>query len=278
MEIHNYPNESLAFQDQDYYDIDFWTGTQFVTKKILGATIRAGIQSGVFILASNTTDDITEGATNKFNVTHTGEVTGSAALTISANAVTNAKLAQIPTATLKGRTTAGTGNVEDLTAAQATAIMNVFTDLLKGLVPASGGGVVNFLRADGSWAPPAGSGIIPQAQVFVETAIGSAVTTLAYTAIQNIILPTGTWLVEMSGETQHNSNNVSVFTAIGVAGVYENGTGRENKTVNGGSGYSSFATHKIITIVGLQTISLLAKVPSGTGIIRNRVITAIKLS
>jgi len=277
MEIHNYTNESLAFQDQDYYDIDFWTGTQFVTKKILGATIRAGIQSGVFILASNTTDDITEGATNKFNVTHTGEVTGSGALVITANAVTNAKLAQIPTATIKGRTTAGAGDVEDLTAAQATAIMNVFTDLLKGLVPASGGGVVNFLRADGSWATPAGSGIIPQAQVITETAIGSSVTTLVYTVIQNIFLPTGTWLVTISGECTHNLNNTSTFVGIAVAGVYENGTGREIRAKAGGD-YSAFATQKILTIVGLQTISMVAKVPSGTGTIRNRVISAIKLS
>lgn len=39
-----------------------------------------------------------------------------------------------------------------------TATLNVFTSLLKGLVPASGGGAVNFLRADGTWATPAGGG------------------------------------------------------------------------------------------------------------------------
>jgi hypothetical protein len=42
---------------------------------------------------------------------------------LDANAVTNAKLAQVATQTLKGRTTASTGNVEDLTAAQARAII-----------------------------------------------------------------------------------------------------------------------------------------------------------
>lgn len=35
-----------------------------------------------------------------------------------------------------------------------------FTATAEGLVPASGGGVVNYLRADGSWGPPAGSGIV----------------------------------------------------------------------------------------------------------------------
>ena len=40
-------------------------------------------------------------------------------------------------------------------AAAATALLNVFTDILKGLVPASGGGTANFLRADGTFAAPA---------------------------------------------------------------------------------------------------------------------------
>jgi hypothetical protein len=39
-----------------------------------------------------------------------------------ANAVTNAKLAQMANATIKGRTTAGTGDPEDMTAAQTAAI------------------------------------------------------------------------------------------------------------------------------------------------------------
>ncbi len=39
---------------------------------------------------------------------------------------------------------------------ELTALLNNFTDLLRGTVPASGGGTANFLRADGSWAAPAG--------------------------------------------------------------------------------------------------------------------------
>lgn len=37
---------------------------------------------------------------------------------------------------------------------QVTADLNQFTSLLQGLVPASGGGTANFLRADGSWTTP----------------------------------------------------------------------------------------------------------------------------
>ncbi len=84
-----------------------------------------------------------------------GEITiTSGVWAIDANAVTNAKLATMATARFKGRTTAGTGNVEDLTAAQATALLDAFTASDKGLAPASGGGTTNFLRADGSWAAP----------------------------------------------------------------------------------------------------------------------------
>jgi hypothetical protein len=45
--------------------------------------------TGVVVLDS---DDITEGSTNLYNATHTGDVTGSVALTIASNAVTNAKI------------------------------------------------------------------------------------------------------------------------------------------------------------------------------------------
>ena len=75
--------------------------------------------------------------------------------TIAANAVTNAKAAQMATQTIKGRTTGGTGNAEDLTATQATAILNpavgatVSVAGTKGLVPAPAiGDQVKFLRGD----------------------------------------------------------------------------------------------------------------------------------
>lgn len=87
-----------------------------------------------------------------------GDITASssgAVWTIDNDVVSNAKLANVATATLKGRTTAGTGDPEDLTATQATALLDAFTSGAKGLAPASGGGTINFLRADGTWAAPA---------------------------------------------------------------------------------------------------------------------------
>jgi hypothetical protein len=70
----------------------------------------------------------------------TGDVTtpgGSLATTIAANAVSLAKMAQMATASFLGRTTAATGNVEVLTAAQATAMLNARTETLPGLMPAN---------------------------------------------------------------------------------------------------------------------------------------------
>lgn len=48
-----------------------------------------------------------------------------AAWTIDNNAVTNAKLADVPTATIKGRVTAGTGDPEDLTTSQARTLLSI---------------------------------------------------------------------------------------------------------------------------------------------------------
>lgn len=60
----------------------------------------------------------------------TGDVTaeaGSNATTIANDVVTNAKLANVPTATIKGRITAGTGDPEDLTPAQAIEVIGAAT-------------------------------------------------------------------------------------------------------------------------------------------------------
>lgn len=75
--------------------------------------------------------DITgDGALAALNTVGTAE--------IADGAVTNAKLA-------------------DLVA--LTAALSIFTPSARGLVPPSGGGTANFMRADGTWAaPPSGSG------------------------------------------------------------------------------------------------------------------------
>ncbi len=130
------------------------TGTQNVST-ITGLGTLA-TQSGTFSGTSSGTN------TGDQTISLTGDVTGSGtgsfAATVANNAITNAKAAQVATSTIKGRVTAGTGNVEDLTGTQATTLLDTFTTSLKGLVPASGGGTTNFLRADGTFAAPPGGG------------------------------------------------------------------------------------------------------------------------
>ncbi|MFN5642273.1 MAG: hypothetical protein ACK4V4_10210 [Sphingobacteriales bacterium] len=72
----------------------------------------------------------------------------------SSNIISNPMLSQVSSPIIKGRITAGVGNVEDLTPANVTSMLSIFTSTEKGLVPASGGGTENFLRADGVFAKP----------------------------------------------------------------------------------------------------------------------------
>jgi hypothetical protein len=111
--------------------------------------------AGTFSLDTNTYLTANQSITLSGDVSGTG--TTAITTTIGANKVTNAMLAQVATSTIKGRVTAGTGNVEDLTGTQATTLLDVFSSTLKGLAPASGGGTANFLRADGTWTAPTAS-------------------------------------------------------------------------------------------------------------------------
>lgn len=147
--------------------------------------------SGVVVFAGSSP---TDGLTLKGNATGTGafrttiqpaslsasrtftipNVNGTAITTGDSNTVTNAMLSQVATSTFKGRVTAATGNVENLTGTQATTLLNTFTSALKGLAPASGGGTTNFLRADGTWAAPAGGGGGVSYGVVLATQYGAA--------------------------------------------------------------------------------------------------------
>lgn len=129
--------------------------------------IAAGDVSGLAAVAtSGSASDLGAGTmpTARLPAFGSGDVSFAAsggAGTIANDAVTNAKMANMATASIKGRVTAATGDPEDLTGTQATTLLDVFTAALKGLAPASGGGTTNFLRADGTWAAPPGGGGSP---------------------------------------------------------------------------------------------------------------------
>lgn len=137
-----------------------------------GVTNKAPSQNAVFDALA------TKQPTGNYITDLTGDVTasgpGSAAATIAANAVTNTKAADMATQTIKGRTTAGTGDPEDLTATQATAILNNFvgdsgSGGTKGMVPAPAAGdnaAGKFLKAGGTWEAPSISGSTLQSVAF----------------------------------------------------------------------------------------------------------------
>ena len=161
-----------------------------------------------FNAAVAATPAVTANTAKVTNATHTGDVTGSGALTIAADAVTNAKLANVATATIKGRTTAGTGDPEDLTGTQATALLDAFTSAAKGLAPASGGGTTNFLRADGTWAAPGGGGGGSLTVQDEGVTLSTAVTTINFTG---------------AGVTATGTTTVTVDVPGGGGGTYDYG-------------------------------------------------------
>jgi len=86
----------------------------------------AGLTSTEIGYLDGVTSAIQTQIASKITAPLTGDVTTSAsASTIANDAVSNAKLANMATQTIKGRTTAGTGDPEDLTGAQALAVLGV---------------------------------------------------------------------------------------------------------------------------------------------------------
>lgn len=133
------------------------------------ATARTTLGLGSLATQSGTFSGTSSGTnTGDQTIALTGDVTGSGtgsfAATIAANAVTNAKAAQMAANTIKGNNTGGTANAADLTASQATAMLDVFvgdsgSGGTKGLVnaPATGDST-KFLKGDGTWASIPGGG------------------------------------------------------------------------------------------------------------------------
>lgn len=149
---------------------------------------------------------------------------------VSPNSLSNAKFNQMAAHTYKGNNTGSTANAADITSTQLTADLNTFTSSLQGMSPASGGGTINFLRADGSWT-----------QV-----------NLAYTsqsATYNIL--TTDSFISLSS----NTFTVTLPTASGV-------TGKVYTIKNVGTGVITIATTSSQTIDGTTTKKLSSQYES----------------
>ncbi len=100
------------------YTLKDASGTIAFTSDITG--INSGTNTGDQINITGNAATVTTNANLTGPVTSVGNAT-----TVAAGGITNAMLANVATATFKGRTTAGTGVSEDLTVAQAKALLNL---------------------------------------------------------------------------------------------------------------------------------------------------------
>ncbi|MHB8406314.1 MAG: beta strand repeat-containing protein [Gammaproteobacteria bacterium] len=182
-----------------------------------GSTTTPAVAADFPTLNQNTTGNA---ATVTTNADLTGPVTSVGnATAVTANAITNAMLAQMATLTVKGNNSGATANALDLTVAQLNAILPVFTSTLNGLAPLSGGGTANFLRADGSWAvPPAGAGTVTS--VSVVSANGFAGTVATATTTPAITIETS-----ITGILHGNGTAVAAAVAADFPTLNQNTTG-----------------------------------------------------
>jgi len=127
--------------------------------------------TGTLVLATNT-----QTLTGKTIASGSNTITGLTNTNLNgAAAITNANLNVMAGHTYKGNNTGSSVVPIDVTNTQLTADLLTFTASNQGVVPASGGGTVNYLRADGVWVslgdtltlrtPGTGTGAIPLAFV-----------------------------------------------------------------------------------------------------------------
>ena len=212
----------------------------------------------------------------------TGDVTISNAgvTAVGANKITNAQLAQVAANSFKGNNTGSPANVIDMTVAQATAALNLFTSSLQGLAPASGGGTTNFLRADGTWAAPAGSGTVTSVTFTGDGTVLSSTPSSAVTTSGTVTgtLKTQTKNTVLAGPTFGSAANPT-FRALQAADFvaptiqkFASGTGTYTTPVSpaplylrvrmvggggGGGGSGSGSTGELAVAVLLQLLEVL---------------------
>lgn len=166
------------------------------------------------------------------NNTHSGSETFSGTVSLPSATVANSNLTTMASKSVKGNVSNVTGSVADLTQTQLTTLVNPFTSSLSGAVPASGGGTVNFLRADGTFTVPSTS-----AMVLLNTLTASNSTTLSDTTsltgtysyyrivFQNIVPATNQKILELqvhSGGAFKATGYITDCQQFGVASVQAN--------------------------------------------------------
>lgn len=158
-------------------------------------------------------------------------VISSGVWTIDNNVVNYQKLIDVATARILGRISGGTGDTEALSGTQVTTLLDVFTSALKGLVPASGGGSTNFLRADGTWNAPPNPAVMTKvateahggAATYTRTGLGSYELVTVFLGSISHGGANSTLRVELSGDSGASgwSTAVVLSATVAAAGVLD---------------------------------------------------------
>jgi hypothetical protein len=132
MQINQYANEAFQINDEDFYDVDYWTGTAFESRKISGATLKS-------ILA---------------NPTAWGDITGTLSDQTDLQNALDAKQDEI-TLTTTGTSgpatlTGSTLNIPDYTSGNGDMLKSVYDPQDEGIVIAAKKELVSFVNKTGS--------------------------------------------------------------------------------------------------------------------------------
>lgn len=153
--------------------------------------------------------------------------------------VTHAEMETVATSRIIGRQSLGTGAREALTGTQVTAMLDVATSGAKGLVPATGGGTTNYLRADLTFANPIAS--IPT------LAHGTYTPTLANIANGNVLTASvcqyhrvGS-VVTVSGKFNASVTTGTTQTVISLTLPIASALANDNECGGAGGGYNATA-------------------------------------
>ena len=181
--------------------------------------------------------------TQTANLVFAGPTSGAAA-TPTFRSLGLTDLPSIANNTIMGNNTGSSAAPVALTVAQVNAILPVFTSSLNGIVPNSSGGTANFLRADGTWAVPAGGGSGSGfAYLSSNTSVyGGTNSTLSFTGNYNTVIGPGAGANLTSG-----SRN----TLLGSGAGADISTGTFNVVI----GDTTAATGSNSTVIGSEAES-----------------------
>ena len=172
-------------------------------------TFRVIAAADVPTLNQNTT-----GTASNITATSNSTLTTLSALSLpftqTTGSVASSRLAPIAASNFLTNPTGSPLAPQATTPTQATSLLNLFTSSLQGLVPASGGGTVNFLRADGTFATPPGT------STGTVTSVGLADSTGLFNITGSPVTTTGTLTLS---SLQSHAANLVFATPNGASGA-----------------------------------------------------------